>query len=94
MVKLMFGFFFGVSICLLLLFGMQAALPIHAQTDNVSSDNFSLVELLPDIQKIYREALTTPLYKAQEEIYDDDIADFYQTLLERTALANPETATN
>jgi len=87
-VKLILSFVSGLAVCGLLLFGVQAAIPTLAQTDtdNISSDNFSLVELLPDIEKIYREALITPLQKAEEKIYDEDIADFYQTLMERSAL--------
>ena len=90
--KLALSFVSGLVVCGLLLFGVQSAIPTLAQTDtdNVSTDNFSLVELLPDIEKIYREALITPLYKAEAKIYDDDIADFYHTLLERTALNMPE----
>ena len=88
MLKLTLSFFSGLAVCGLLLFGVQSAIPTRAQTDtdNVSSDNFSLVELLPDIEKIYREALITPLQKAEEKIYDEDIGDFYRTLMERSSL--------
>ena len=86
MLKLTLSFLSGLAVCGLLLFGVQSAIPTRAQTDDLSSDNFSLVELLPDIEKIYREALITPLQKAEEKIYDEDIADFYQTLMERSAL--------
>ena len=96
--KASLGFFCGMIVCGLLLFGVQSAIPIRAQTENVSgvSENFSqsLVELLPDIEKIYREALTSPLHEAEKKIYDEDIAQFYHTLLERTSLDKPAGESN
>ena len=65
-----------------------SALPIHAQTDNLS-DNLSLVDLLPDIEKIYREALVRPHQEAAKHIYDEDIAQFYALLLHKTGLDIP-----
>ena len=91
--KMILGFMSGIVISGLLLFGVQSALPLRAQSDNLSeaSDNLSqsLVDLLPDIEKIYREAVTTPLQEAEKKIYDEDVAEFYQLLLERTALDKP-----
>ncbi len=86
--KLALSFISGLVVSGLLLFGVQSAMPTLAQTDtdNISSDNFSLADLIPDIEKIYREALITPLQKAEEKIYDEDIADYYRTLMERSAL--------
>ena len=54
--KLVFGFLSGILVCSLLLFGIQSVIPLRAQTDNISepSDNFSLADLLPDIEKICR----------------------------------------
>ncbi len=88
MLKMILGFVSGIAVSGLLLFGVQVALPIRAQSENVSpaSDNLSLVHLLPDIEKIYREALTSPLREAEKKIYDKDIADFYHQLLQKTAL--------
>ena len=82
------SFLSGILVCGLLLFGVQTVLPIRAESgsSNLTSDNISLAELLPDIEKIYREALTSPLHEAKKKIYDDDIAEFYQLLLERSAL--------
>ncbi len=79
-------FFSGIIVSGLLLLGVVSAVPIFAQSDNESSDNFSLVDLLPDLEKIYREALITPLLEAEKKIYDEDIANFYHKLLERTEL--------
>ena len=86
--RLFFGFLAGIAASGLLLFTVQTAIPIQAQTDN-TTDNFSLVELLPDIEKIYEDALTLPFNEAKKKIYDEDIAEFYQTLLERTELDRP-----
>ena len=44
---------------------------------------------MPDIEKIYREALISPLLEAEDTIYDEDIAQYYHGLLERTALDEP-----
>ena len=95
-VKITFGFFFGIALSMLLLFGIQTALPIRAQTDNLSlfSDNFSLVHLLPDIEKIYQEALISPLQQAEAKIYDEDIAEFYHQLLERSILSEMDDGTD
>ena len=95
-VKITFGFFVGIALSMLLLFGIQTALPIRAQTDNFSltSDNFSLVHLLPDIEKIYQEALISPLQQAESKIYDEDIAEFYHQLLERSILSDMDSGTN
>ncbi|MFH1650692.1 MAG: hypothetical protein ABID87_01100 [Chloroflexota bacterium] len=88
--KLLIGFFAGIVCAAVLLYGMQAALPISAQTENTpATDNFSLVDLLPDIEKIYDEALTSPLNEAKKNIYDEDIANYYQRLLEKTELDRP-----
>ena len=89
--KLAFSFLSGVLVCSILLVGAQAVLPIHAQTDgdNATSDNLSLVDLLPDIEKIYQEALIMPFEEAEKKIYDEDIAQFYRTLINKAALERP-----
>jgi hypothetical protein len=42
--------------------------------------------LLPDIETIYHDALTMPFIKAQSKIYDKDIAEYYQALMDKTGL--------
>jgi len=59
---------------------------VSAQGD---SDNFTLTQLLPDIERIYREALTTPLHEAKKSIYDEDIAQYYDHLLDECGLNEP-----
>jgi hypothetical protein len=92
-VKLALSFLAGVILCGLLLFGARSVLPIRAETDNLSSasDNLatSLVDFLPDIEKIYKESFTLPFVKAESKIYDDDIRDFYRELLDNTVLYEP-----
>ena len=73
---------FGLALLLLV-----SAMPIEA-TD-ISTDNLSLEDLLPDIENIYREALTLPYQEAAKHIYDEDIAQFYGLLLQRTGLDTP-----
>jgi len=70
------------------LLAVVSALPIRAQTDDLS-DNIGLADLLPDIERIYQEALTLPYQQAGQQIYDPEIAEFYNLLLQRTGLAVP-----
>lgn len=72
-------------IAALVFLALVSAFPIRAQADNIS-DNIGLVDLLPDIEKIYKEALTLPYQEAGKQIYDEEIAEFYYLLLQRTGL--------
>lgn len=92
MARIIVGIVAGMVLSGLILMGIQAALPIRAQTtgEDGVSDNFSLVNLLPDIEKIYQEALTYPFQEAKKKIYDEDIARFYQHLLEKSSLEPPD----
>ena len=96
--KIAFSFISGIMVCGLLLFGVKTVLPIRAETDNLTeqSENLtqSLIELLPDIERIYRESLTAPFRQAQSKIYDEDIAQYYQELLDGSVLYEPEGGTN
>ena len=95
--KMAFSFISGIKVCGLLLFGVKTVLPIQAQTvdptDNLtaSSGNLtqSLIDLLPDIERIYKESLTAPFRKAESKIYDEDIAQYYQELLDNSVLYEP-----
>ena len=97
--KMAISFISGILVCGLLLFvGVKSVVPIRAETDNSSgqSENLtqSLINLLPDIEKIYREALTMPFIKAESKIYDKDIAQFYHELLDRSVLSEPGDGAN
>jgi hypothetical protein len=75
------------------LFGVKTVLPIKAETDGSISENVSasLVNFLPDIEKIYRDALTSPFIKAESKIYDPDIAEYYHDLVGRSVLGEQGT---
>lgn len=96
--KMVLSFISGLMVCGLILFGVKSAIPIRAETDNLSgsSENFtqSLAELLPDIERIYHESLTAPFKKAGSKIYDEDIAEFYQELLDNSVLYEPDDGAN
>ena len=85
------GFFIGITVCGLALLGIQTALPTFAQTppDENTTDNISFVDMLPDIEKIYREALSMPFIEAEKKISDEDIGAFYRKLMESTGLIPP-----
>ncbi len=89
--KIMISFICGAVICYLLVIGLRPSLPAMAdESDNTtSSDSNFLSDLLPDFDKIYRESLAEPFIKAESKIYDDDIADYYHGLMEKTGLTNP-----
>jgi hypothetical protein len=97
--KIAISFISGVAVCCLIIFGIKTVIPsAHAETDNSSnvSGNFtqSLINLIPDFEKIYREALIMPFEKAKSKIYDKDIADFYNELLDRTGLTEYGSSSN
>jgi hypothetical protein len=98
-VKVAISFIAGIIVCSLILFGIRTVLPIRAEsTDNLSGSSGnvsqSLINLLPDIEKIYRKALTMPFEKAESKIYDKDIAQFYKELLDETGLRDPDSKPN
>jgi hypothetical protein len=92
--KVAVSFICGVVICLLVVIGVKPVLPVMANdtTGNgtISNGSNPLAKLLPDIEKIYRESLTAPFIKAQSKIYDEDIAAYYNDLMVRTGLNDPD----
>jgi len=97
-VKMVLSFISGLMVCGLILFGVKSAIPIRAETDNFSvpSEDLtqSLVDLLPDIERIYHESLTAPFEKAGSKIYDEDIGQYYQELLGNSVLYEPDDGAN
>ncbi len=83
MAKMGLGFVIGLVVAGLLLLG--SVLPLRAKAE----EEPDLAALLPDFQKIYREALLTPLQEVESEIQDEQIAQFYHGLLEKCGLAQP-----
>jgi len=91
--KMLISFICGAVICFLILYGVKPVLPALAEetppVDESENVTQSLVGLLPDIEKIYRESLTAPFIQAESEITDPDIAAFYHSLMEKTGLTDP-----
>jgi|GEM_PF-5868876 hypothetical protein len=86
-----------VMLAFLLSFLLPAGAMLSAETgeDNSISANQTaeatslagkLSALLPDISKIYRKAVNYPLQKAEEDITDPDIREFYQGYLKEIGL--------
>lgn len=98
MLKMAIIFIFGMMACSLVLFGLKTVGTIQAQSSDLSepSENMSqgLIDLLPDIKKIYQESLTFPFRKAESKIYDEDIAQFYRELLDRSGLGDSAGVSN
>ena len=96
--KMAISFIAGIVVCGSLMFGAKTVLPIRAESDNQSgtTENItqSFLDLLPDIEKIYRESLTMPFVEAESKIYDEDIAEFYGKLLDNTGLRGTDDETN
>ena len=96
--KVALSFITGIIVCSLLLFGAKTVIPTRAETEiavddgDLLSENISqnFVDLLPDIEKIYRESLTMPFTRAETKIYDEDIAEFYRELLDNSILSGAE----
>ena len=88
------SFILGVTICGLVILGARTVLPISAATDDIDeqSENVSrsLLDIIPDFEKIYRESLLSPFRRAESKIYDEDIREFYQELLESTGLRSTD----
>ncbi len=90
MLKVAISFVAGVFVCGLVLFGARTVMPAMAGSgdDPVTSENstIGLVNLLPDFERIYQEALTMPFKKAESKITDPDIAAYYRDLMDATGL--------
>jgi hypothetical protein len=89
-VKTVISFICGFMLCGTVFISARTVLPILADTSgqDAISDNASrgIMELIPDFEVIYREALTQPFIKAESKIYDEDIAEYYRGLLDSTGL--------
>ncbi len=84
MLKMIVGLFTGVILTGILFTGPLSLIPTIAQ-----SEDSSLTKTLPDIAGIYREALTSSLQEAGDEIQDKEIAQFYRKLLREYELDEP-----
>ena len=90
--KMALSFISGIIVCSTLLFGASVIIPSLAKGNvEEASENLtqSLTDLLPDIERIYQESLTLPFRKAEDKIYDEDIAEFYHELMYNSLLSEP-----
>ena len=91
--KVAISFVCGAVICALVIIGVKPILPASADTaDGINaSDNGTnfFTKLVPDIEKIYRESLTSPFIRAGANITDEDIAGYYHDLMNKTGLTDP-----
>jgi hypothetical protein len=60
----------------------------NATTANGSTDNFNLADLLPDLGKIEKAAIETPLKEAVKQLKDKDLVDFYNAFLSKCGVNN------
>jgi len=94
--RMLLGFFIGTTVALLLvLIIMRTTSPVSADeaptptpvpTDNSYTDPGGLSGLMPDVDHIYRVALSEPYRQVQKEITDPDIANYFHQYLEHTEL--------
>jgi hypothetical protein len=90
MMKVALSFICGAVICYMVVIGVKPVLPAMADetgSGDVSENNTSfLSELMPDFDKIYKDALAEPFIKAESKIQDPEIADYYHGLMGKTGL--------
>ena len=81
------------------LFSLGGVISAEAEGDNSTSGNYTeeaksladeLSQLLPDISSIYRKGHSNPLLKAEEDITDPDIAEFYHGYLKEIGLGEDQ----
>jgi hypothetical protein len=83
--KIVGGFFLGIFVCLLVVAAV-GYFTSSARAADAPADDLGLSGLLPDVGKIYREALGGPYRQVETEITDPDIARYYHSLMEKTGL--------
>ena len=95
MLKMVIGFITGVTFSGLFVIWASGIIPTQADTEGLT-DNVTdnLTGLLPDIEAIYHESLNLPFEMAESKIWDEDIAEFYRELMDRTGLGRVEAGTN
>lgn len=91
--KVAISFICGAVICYLIVIGVKPVMPVMADevsavTDNNTNNSGFFADLLPDFEKIYRDALAEPFIKAQSKIHDPEIADYYNGLMDKTGLTD------
>jgi hypothetical protein len=93
LIKVALSFILGAVICLMGAAMVNSAPSAMADeiTDNSTPQEGSglLNNLIPDVGKIYRESLTEPFIKVKSEITDPEIAAYYDALMDKTGLTDP-----
>ena len=86
--KMLLGFFIGMTVCLLLVLVIfHDTRIVSADSGNTTlSESINVNGLIPDVGKIYREALGGPYRQVESEITDPDIARYFRSYMERTGL--------
>ena len=96
--KMAISFICGVAVCSLIIFGVRTVVPTRADTTDAiggsNNSSLNLVNLIPDFEKIYNDALTEPFIKAESKITDPDIAAYYHDLMEKTGLTKSDSTAN
>lgn len=75
-----------VGLLVELAIGGLLLLGLLSPSARAEGDDEGLAGLLPDIGKIYHAALVTPLEEVEDEIQDEEIAEFYHRLLQKYEL--------
>ncbi len=85
--KMVIGFLIGIIVCLLLVV-LVGRFTSSARADDIAAvqPDDSLASLLPDVGKIYREALGGPYRQVGSEITDPEIAQYYRSFMDKTGL--------
>jgi hypothetical protein len=91
--KILISFICGIIISCVAVFCLKPVLPTFAETSDPGAESSGntqgIVDSISSLDKIYRDALTEPFIKAESKIYDEDIADYYHGLMEKTGLTDP-----
>jgi hypothetical protein len=86
--KMVVGFFIGIIVCLVLVLTIGHFTSTVKADDSPTTlpDGTDTGALMPDVGKIYREALGGPYRQVASEIGDPEIASYYRTFMDRTGL--------
>jgi hypothetical protein len=82
-IGVLIGLVVGVLAAVFIINGTFSAKADESVSTETGED---LSALLPDIGKIYRQSLGSPFREVEDEIYDEDIANFYHKLMQDTGL--------
>jgi len=95
--KILLGFFIGTTVALLLVLTMYHNGPSVSADDGAATvtvdnpastlpDGTDVNGLMPDVKKIYNNALGGPYRQVEPEITDPDIARYFRSYMDATGL--------